>query len=341
MNNVYKKEWGKMIKLAIDAMSGDLGAPIAVEACKEFIKENKDVKLFVTGREEALAELKGIENIEIVPAKDIMGMAEGIMAVRRKKDSSMVKAVILTNDDQADAVVSCGSTGAFYTAAMLFMKRIEGVEKCALLASIPTINGKGVIMLDVGANVENSPEQLTQFAIMGSCYVTSVKNIQYPRVALLNIGTEDKKGDEVHKETYKLLNELEKIQFVGNIEGREILSGEADVIVTDGFSGNIALKTMEGTAKTFMTLLSQSLKGSTSGKIGGLFAKKSLYSMKDKFDYKSVGGAFMAGFEKPVIKAHGASDATAFLNAMKLAKSMVKDKSIEKMKAGLLKDETN
>ena len=326
-----------MIKLAIDAMSGDLGASIVVEACLEFVKVYKDTYLYVTGKKDELTALEGIENIEIIEANDLMGMADGVLSVRRKKESSMVKAVLLANDGMADGVVSCGSTGAFYTSAMLFMKRIEGVEKCALLATMPTYNGQGVSLLDVGANVENTPEQLLQFGIMGSCYVQSTKNIEKPKVALLNIGTEDKKGDLVHQETFKLLKESKDIVFIGNIEGREILSGEADVIVTDGFSGNIALKTIEGTAKTIMKLLMESLMGSTSGKIGALIAKKSLYGMKEKFDYKTVGGAFMAGFEKPVIKAHGSSDALAFVNAIKLARSMVEEKSIEKMKVGLLK----
>lgn len=325
-----------MYKLAIDASSGDLGSSIVVKACQNFVKEYQDTYLYVAGKIDELKALEGLPNVEIVEANDVLKMTESIMAVRRKKDSSMVKAVTLAREDKADAVVSCGSTGAFYASAMLFLKRLEGVEKCGLLANLPTKNGKGVCMCDVGANAENTAEQLEQFAIMGSCYVECVKGVNNPKVALLNIGSEEKKGDEVHQRAFQLLKNNPNLNFVGNIEGREILNGDVDLIVTDGFSGNIALKTIEGAGKVLIDMLKDSLMSTTRSKIGALLAKPALYEMKNKFDYKSVGGAFMAGFAKPVVKAHGASDDVAFLNAMKLARSMVKESSIEKMKAGLM-----
>lgn len=324
-----------MYKLSIDAMSGDLGSSIVVEACSAFIKDHADVELHVTGKKEELEKLTHHERIQIVDARDVVPMDAGIMSVRRKKESSMVKAVTLANDGIVDGVVSCGSTGAFYTSAMLFLKRIEGVEKSCLMAMLPTYNKKGVVLLDVGANAENTAEQLKDFAIMGHVYAKNIRGIQKSKVALLNIGSEAKKGDEVHQQTYQLLEEDKMINFVGNIEGRDILLGEVDVIVTDGFSGNIALKTCEGAASVLMKMVKESMMSSLSGKIGALFAKSSLYSLKDQFDYKSVGGALMVGFEKAVVKAHGASDSKAFYNAMELAYQMVKMDVVTQMKEGL------
>ena len=324
-----------MYKLSIDAMSGDLGSSIVVEACEKFMQSHQDVELYVTGKAEELEKLQSNERIHIVDARDIVPMDAGIMSVRRKKDSSMVKAVTLANDGIVDGVVSCGSTGAFYTSAMLFLKRIEGVEKSCLMAVLPTYNQKGVALLDVGANAENTPEQLHDFAIMGHIYAKNIRGIASPQVALLNIGTENKKGDEVHQKAYQLLESENKIDFIGNIEGRDILKGDCDVIVTDGFSGNIALKTCEGAASILMKMIKESMMSSLSGKIGALFAKSSLYALKDQFDYKSVGGALMMGFEKAVVKAHGASDAKAFANAMDLAYQMVKLDVVTQMKEGL------
>lgn len=330
-----------MYKLAIDAMSGDLGSSIVVKACEAFLKEYQDTVLYVCGKQEELSSLKDLANVEIVDAKDIITMNDSVMTIRRKTEASMSKAVNLCKDDICEAVVSCGSTGGLYACAMFFLKRLEGIDKCGLLATVPTKTGTGVCMCDVGANAENTAMQLNDFAVMGSCYVQAVRNIASPKVALLNIGTEEKKGNDVHIEAYRLLKDNPNINFVGNIEGREILNGDVDLIVTDGFTGNIALKTVEGAGKVMMDMLKESLMSDTRSKMAALLAKPALKALKDKFDYKSVGGAFMAGFSKPVVKAHGASDEVAFLNAMKLARNMVKDESIEKMKAGLNKNEIN
>lgn len=324
-----------MYKLSIDAMSGDLGSSIVVEACEMFMKNHHDVELYVTGKKEELETLIKYENIHIVDARDVVKMDDGIMSVRRKKESSMVKAVMMAREGVVDGVVSCGSTGAFYTSAMLFLKRIEGVEKSCLMVMMTTYNGKGMAMLDVGANAENTAEQLYDFAIMGNIYAKNIRGIQEPKVALLNIGTESKKGDEAHQQAYQLLQASDRLHFVGNVEGRDVLSGDYDVVVTDGFSGNIALKTCEGVASTLMKMIKESMMSSLKGKIGALLAKSSLYSLKEKFDYKSVGGALMMGFEKAVVKAHGASDAKAFCNAMDLAYQMVKMDVVTQMKEGL------
>lgn len=324
-----------MIKISVDAMSGDLGSEIVVEAISKFIEKHDDVEIHVVGKKEELQQLENTKNIHIVDARDVIDMEAGIMSVRRKKDSSMVKAVTLANDGITDGVVSCGSTGAFYTSAMLFLKRIDGIEKSCLMAVLPTYNGKGTALLDVGANSDNTASQLRDFAIMGHVYANKIRGIDNPKTTLLNIGAEEKKGDDVHQEAYQLLKSEDMINFVGNVEGRDILLGESDVIVTDGFSGNIALKTVEGTAMLLMKMLKEAMLSSFSGKMGALLSKNSLYSLKDRFDYKSVGGALMMGFEKAVVKAHGASDAQAFESALELAYDMIAQDVVALMKEGL------
>ena len=211
------------MKLAIDAMSGDLGSSIVVEACQSFLNKNKTDELYVVGKIEELEALKDYPQVTLIDAREIFEMTENILAIRRKKESSLVKAMMLARNNEVDAVLSCGNTGAYYACAMLFLKRIKGIEKSCLMATIPTLNDKGVCMLDVGANAENTVDQLVQFAIMGNVYAKNVRHIQKPKVALLNIGSEEHKGDEIHKETYQSLSTLEQIDFVGNIEGKEIL----------------------------------------------------------------------------------------------------------------------
>lgn len=323
------------MKLGIDAMSGDLGSEIVVEACLSFLEKNKTDELYVVGKIEELQALNNHPQVVLIDAREILEMTENILAIRRKKESSMVKTMMLARKNEVDAVLSCGNTGAYYACAMLFLKRIEGIEKSCLMAMLPTYKGDNVAMLDVGANSENTASQLVSFAVMGSVYARNVRKIENPKVALLNIGSEHHKGDEVHQETYKLLENMKEINFVGNIEGKEILDGDVDVIVTDGFTGNVALKTTEGVAKVLVKSLKESLMSSTRTKVGALMAKPGLKQLMKKFDTKAAGGALMMGFEKPVIKAHGSSDAIAFENAINLALEMVSSNVVEKMKEGL------
>lgn len=323
------------MKLGIDAMSGDLGSEIVVEACLSFLEKNKTDELYVVGKIEELQALNNHRQVVLIDAREILEMTENILAIRRKKESSMVKTMMLARKNEVDAVLSCGNTGAYYACAMLFLKRIEGIEKSCLMAMLPTYKGDNVAMLDVGANSENTASQLVSFAVMGSVYARNVRKIENPKVALLNIGSEHHKGDEVHQETYKLLENMKEINFVGNIEGKEILDGDVDVIVTDGFTGNVALKTTEGVAKVLVKSLKESLMSSTRTKVGALMAKPGLKQLMKKFDTKAAGGALMMGFEKPVIKAHGSSDAIAFENAINLAFEMVSSNVVEKMKEGL------
>ena len=299
------------------------------------LNKNKTDELYVVGKIEELEALKDHPQVTLIDAREIFEMTENILAIRRKKESSLVKAMMLARNNEVDAVLSCGNTGAYYACAMLFLKRIKGIEKSCLMATIPTLNDKGVCMLDVGANAENTVDQLVQFAIMGNVYAKNVRHIQKPKVALLNIGSEEHKGDEIHKETYQSLSTLEQIDFVGNIEGKEILRGDVDVIVTDGFTGNVTLKTIEGVALSMMSALKDGFMASTRNKLGAVISKPVLKGLKTKFDPAGVGGALMMGFVKPVVKAHGASDAKAFESAMNLAFEMVEVNVVEKMKVGL------
>ena len=318
------------MKLGIDAMSGDLGSGIVVEACLAFLSKNKTDELYVVGKIEELEALKEHPQVTLIDAREVLEMTENILAIRRKKESSMVKTMMLARKDEVDAVVSCGNTGAYYASAMLFLKRLEGVEKSCLMAMLPTYKDTEVAMLDVGANSENTAEQLKSFAIMGNVYAKNVRKIAQPKVALLNIGSEHHKGDEVHQETYKMLEEMQEINFVGNIEGKEILDGDVDVVVTDGFTGNVALKTIEGVAKVLVKSLKDGFMSSTRTKVSAIMAKPVLKQLMTKFNPKEVGGALMIGFVKPVIKAHGSSDALAFENAMNLAVDMVSSNVVEK-----------
>ncbi len=322
------------MKLVVDAMSGDLGSQPVLKAVTMFREAYPDIDLVVVGKTQEMDSLKQDDKIELIDAQDIMEMTDSVLAIRRKKESSLFKAVQLIKNDEADAMISCGNTGAYYACCMLFVHRIEGVEKSCLMANLPTMDGKGVLMLDVGANVENTAEQLKQFAIMGDVYARLIAGKENPRITLLNIGTEEKKGTDVRKETYQLLKNS-NLNFIGNIEGRDILTGSSDVIVTDGFAGNIALKSLEGTAKTLMKMLMESLMSSTVSKVGALLAKGKLKEQATQFDYKSGGGAILIGLALPIINAHGASDEVAFFHAMELAKDKVAQDVVAKMKDGL------
>lgn len=325
------------MKLAIDAMSGDKGSGIVVDALLKHLKKDQTNQFVVVGKIEELEQLKNHANVEIIDARSVLTMEESIMAIRRNKEASLVKAITLAKEDKVDAVLSCGNTGIYYACAMIFLKRISGVEKSCLMANLPTINNKGVLMLDVGANASNTPSQLASFAVMANVYARNVLKIASPKIGLLNIGTESKKGDELHQQTYELLSGAENLNFVGNVEGTDILKGEVDIIVSDGFTGNVALKTIEGTAKILMTALKNTFKSSWKSKIGALLAKSGLYRLKNQFGSDAAGGALMMGFKKPVIKAHGSSNSEAVLKAIELAIAMADEKVVEKLEEGLAK----
>ena len=322
-----------MIKLAIDAMGSDLGPKVVVEAVLNFLNDYKDVTLTVVGDIDQLKELEG--KVNLIDAKEVMGMTDGALEVMRKKDTSMMKAIELVRNNTCDGVVSAGSTGAFLTGATIKLKMIEGVQRAALVSPFPTKDGKGVTILDIGANTENSKEHLLQFAKMGSIFTENVRNIKNPKVYLLANGAEDKKGSHVGKEAFPLLKDEKSINFIGNMEARDVLDGTADVVVAEGFAGNILLKSIEGTAGMMNGEIKKAFKRNIFSKIGYLFASKGFKEFKETFDYRKYGGAMLLGVNGIVVKGHGNSNAYAFYNAIRVAYEMCNAHVLEKMKEAM------
>ena len=312
------------MRIIVDAMGGD-NAPQeivkgAVEAHKLFGHE-----IVLVGREDAVKEClknEGVgepEGISVVHAGDVIDMNdEPTAAVRRKKDSSMVVALNLLKKGEGDAVVSAGSTGALLAGGTLLVRRIKGIRRACLAPCVPNID-RGFILIDAGANAECVPEQLLQFAYMGSLYAERVMGISNPRVGLLNNGAEEHKGTPMHQEAYQLLGKAEGINFIGNVEGSGVQFGDVDVVVSDGFSGNILLKSMEGTAKLVMKMMKDVMTSGLKNKLAAAVLKKDVYALKDRMDPNRVGGTALLGVSKPVIKAHGSSTAPAIVNAIKQA----------------------
>ncbi|WP_438446787.1 phosphate acyltransferase PlsX [Gorillibacterium sp. sgz5001074] len=310
------------MRIAIDAMGGDHAPRAAVEGALEAAREWKDTEIILVGDEAKLspllagkpANLTVRHAAEVVEADD-----EPVKAVRRKKDSSMVVAGRLVKEKEADAMISAGNTGALMATGLLIVGRMEGIERPALAPMIPTLDGKGVLALDLGANMDATPDNLLQYAIMGSIYRQKVHGIAKPRVGLLNVGTEAMKGNELTKAAYPLLEQA-PIHFVGNVEARDVLQAECDVLVCDGFVGNILLKSLEGTAGAIFGVLKEEFTRSILTKMAAAIVKPGLSRFKKKLDYKEHGGAPLLGVNGLVLKSHGSSDATAIKNAVRQAR---------------------
>lgn len=328
------------MRIAVDAFGGD-NAPLeiikgAVGAAKEF-----DVEIILTGDKEKIedcANQNGIslDNIKIVHAEGIFDMhTQPTEIVKSGKNTSMAVALQLVADGEADAVVSAGSTGALIVGATFIVKRIKGVKRPGLGATLPGKNKK-FFMMDIGANAECRPEMLQQFAIMSSLYLKNVENIENPEVGLLNIGTEDTKGGPLQIETYQLLKNS-PINFIGNVEARDVPAGVCDAVIADGFTGNVALKLYEGVALNLMKMIKEMFKSSVKTMIAALLAKKKMYGLKKMMDYSETGGAVLLGVRKPVVKAHGNSDAKAFKNAIRQALICAEKDVIGKIAADLEK----
>lgn len=323
-----------MIKIIVDAMGGDLGSSVIVEAVINFMKDYPDVEITVAGKKEELSLLEG--KCRILDAPDVVPMHAGALEVMRLKNSSMMVAIKTCKEENLDAVVSCGSTGGFLSAATINLKMIHGVKRAALVTPFPTqIKGKKVVVLDVGANNENSPEELAQFALMGKLYSECVLGTNTPNVYLLSNGTEEGKGAPEVKEAYKILKDNNFKGFKGNIEARNVISGQADVVVTDGYTGNVLLKSFEGVAKMMSGMIKDTFKKNLWTKIGYLHVKKGMKEMKETMDYKTTGGAMLLGINGNVIKAHGSSDAIAFYHALLVAKKLAEKDVVSKIKLGL------
>ena len=330
------------MKIIVDAMGGD-HAPLEIVKGALRAKKELGVELLLVGREEAIREILTQENaemtgIESVDAREVISMEDDpSTATRRKKDSSMAVALNLLRDERGDAVVSAGSTGALLTGATLTVKRIKGIRRAALAPVLPA-GEHGVMLIDCGANVECTSEYLLQFAYMGSFYAKKLMGCENPRVGLLNVGTEDTKGGELQHQTFALLKQAHeegRINFIGNVEGTGVFSGSADVIVTDGFTGNVLLKGTEGVIKYMMKALKGVFYSSTKNKLAALVLKKDLAAMKKSMDVNEVGGTALVGISKPVIKAHGSSNEASFFAAIRQAVAFVQSGIIDEIKENI------
>ena len=331
------------MKIAIDGMGGDNAPSEIVSGVVKALEEFKDIEFYITGPEDAIK--KEISknnyngnNIIVVDAKEVITTNEHpVMAVRRKKDSSLCKALNLVKEGTCDAVISAGSTGAFLAGCTFIVGRIKGIKRPALAPVMPGKNGSFIIV-DAGANVDSKPEYLVQFAHMGKEYYKGVLNGKNPSVGLVNIGVEAEKGNDLTKETFKLLSE-EKLNFIGNIEPRDVTKGDVNVIVCDGFVGNTILKMYEGTASTIMKVIKEEVMATgITSKVGALLLKPVFKSIANRFDYKEYGGAPFLGVDGICIKAHGSSDGKAFKNAIRQTK-IFNDKGIlDKIRAEIEKE---
>lgn len=321
------------MKIVIDMMGSDAGSVVTVPAVRNFKQLHPEVVLFVVGKTEEISSLKDIATI--VDARDVLQMEAGPMEFMRAKGSSMYLALETYLKEQADAVITAGSTGGILSGATLKLKLIPGVERAAILSPFPTkILGNYTVILDIGANIDNTPHHLSQFALIGRLYAQNVYGKENPTTYLLSNGTEPTKGSLLVKETHKLLMAEQFPNFKGNIEGKEVLSGDADVIVTDGYTGNVLLKSIEGTAKTMSGMLGDAFRKNLFTKIGYLFAKSGLKDMKARMDYKNTGGAMLAGINGLVIKAHGNSDVKGFTSALQVAYKMADKRVVERLREG-------
>jgi len=316
------------MKILVDAMGGD-HAPAQIALGALDAAKSLNVEIILVGREpEILSALRenGIhalpDGVSVFHTEGVVDMHDDPAAVIKKKaDSSMIVGLKMLAEGSGDAFVSAGSTGALLSAATLIVKRIKGIRRAAMGPVMPTATGSCVLM-DCGANAECTPEFLLQFACMGSAYAQKVLGVENPRVALLNIGTEDTKGTALQKETYRLLQAASadgSLNFIGNVEGRDVPLGGADVVVCDGFSGNILLKSVEGTALFMAGMLKQMFKKNLLTKVAALICKDGISAFKKKMDYREVGGTAFVGIKKPVIKAHGSSDRRAIECAVRQA----------------------
>ncbi|MGL5021641.1 MAG: phosphate acyltransferase PlsX [Mycoplasmatales bacterium] len=324
-----------MNKIGIDIMGGD-NAPIApMNAAIKFANDNKDIEIHGYGTKEVFENIQlPLNFIKCIITEVITNDEEPAMAVRRKKDSSITKGAKDLKEGKINAFLSSGSTGALVAAGVFIAKRIEGIERPALPTFISSpIKGTLSIFLDMGANIECKPQHLVDYANMANIYAKTMFDIKEPKIALLNIGTEAKKGNQLYQETYKAL-ELENLNFVGNLEPRDLLTTTNDIVVMDGFTGNMVLKTVEGNLSFFGNSLKQIYMTNIFTKISALFVKKKLDVFKKQFDYTEIGGTPIFGIQELIIKAHGSSNELALYNAIVKANDMIDRDFISQIKKG-------
>jgi glycerol-3-phosphate acyltransferase PlsX len=327
------------MKIVVDAYGGDNAPVEIIKGAILALDKKDDFNIVLTGKTEEIKKILQNNNyiddrIEIVDATEVITNDDSpTEAIREKKDSSLIKAFnYLNSNDDAKGFISAGSTGAVLTGGVILLKRVRGIQRPALAPILPTIKGGHVMLIDCGANVEPKATNLLQFAQMGSIYMKKVFKIDNPKIGLLSNGVEEKKGNTLCKEVFPMLKES-NINFVGNMEAREMLSGDYDVIVSDGFSGNIALKACEGTALSMFSLIKNGImNGGLRAKIGYLLLKPVLKSIKKTLDYNDNGGAVLLGLEKVLIKSHGSSKAKAICNSILQARELIMSGVIEELK---------
>ena len=329
-----------MIKIAVDCFGGDRSPQANIDGSLAALEKNKELHLILTGDEQTirdhLCDKKYDESrLEVLHAPTVITPDEKPTdAIRLKRDSSMMAAVnLLRTDDSVSGMVSTGSTGALVTAAVLRIGRLRNVIRPAFCPILPTMNGGIVGVCDSGANVDITAEYLQQYAVLGSIYLQTVYNIEKPRVAMLNIGTEAGKGDELRKQAYTLLENTPEINFVGNMESRDLLAGNYDLVVCDGFSGNVLVKTTEGTAIELLKKLKKGIFSKTIYKIGAGLMKGLFMDFKETMNYQNYGGSVLLGTSKTVVKGHGSSNAVAVEKCIEQAFGMEKNSFAEKTEA--------
>jgi glycerol-3-phosphate acyltransferase PlsX len=326
--------------IALDAMGGDQAPDAIVAGAIAALRRFEDIRVILAGPqsrlEALLAEAGDVrDRMEILPADDVIQMDESpMLAVRQKVNSSMVQAMLAVREGRAGAVVSAGNTGALLAGGMLRIGRIPGIERPALAPVIPGVK-KPFLLIDAGANVDCQPRYLVQFGLMGSVYMHSVMDVEKPAVGLVNIGAEAEKGNKLTKETYQLMQAQSSYYFAGNAEARDIPIGDFDVVVADGFDGNIILKYTEGLASAMMGMLMGNLNASKVTRLGAALSRPAFRKFKRSMDYNAYGGAPLLGVEGAVIKAHGASGKTAIMNAVRQARTMLAGDVAGKIREGL------
>ncbi len=326
------------MKIGFDVFGGDNSPSANINAANRFAADFPEIELVLFGKEEVINESinQDLKNITVVNAPDkILGEDEPTMAIRRKKQSSIVVGANALKKDEIDCFVSAGNTGALVAAGVFIVKRIDGVDRPALPGIMPSKENKdGVLLLDLGANIDAKPEQLVQYAKMAKVYKEQVLNCKNPKIALLNIGSEPTKGTELYREAYQQLSESD-LNFTGNIEPRYILNTDNDIIVMDGFAGNMVLKTLEGSMSFMKSTLKEVFLSSLKTKIGALLIKGKFDNVKKQMDYHEVGGTPILGLNKLMVKAHGSSSENTFYNALIAARKMVDANMLEEIKKGV------
>lgn len=334
----------EIVKVAVDAMGGDYAPAEPVKGAVEALQQREDLFVYLVGKEDQInSELEKYtypkERLSIVPASEIIETGEPpVHAIQGKRDSSLVKAIRLVRKGEAQAVVSCGSSGAVLVGGQVLVGKIRGVERAPLAPLIPTEKGFS-LLIDCGANVDARPSHLVQFAKMGTIYMESVMGVKNPRVGLVNIGAEEEKGNALTKETFPLLKECKDINFVGNVEARDIPKGVCDVIVCEAFVGNVILKLYEGVGGTLISMIKKSMMTSLRSKIGALMVKPALKSTLKAFDASEYGGAPLLGLKGLVVKSHGSSKAGEIRNSIIQCITFTQQNICEKISKQLLADE--